>query len=254
MTTQQYSEIFHLIFLRQLESKLPKNLYALKGGCNLRFFFKSIRYSEDIDFDVRTISKNTLQTQITKLLKSPAFHEILHSKGIEISGLSFTKQTETTQRWKLNLKVSGHAALLHTKIEFSRRNMVGQTQFEPIDPILIRSYQLYPVLMNHYVLESAFIQKIEALIYRTETQARDIFDIKLLIDQGAKPKGLSTEIKQHLDHAIENIRTIDMATFKSQVVGYLLSDYQSYYTSPKIWAQIQNEVIGILKRLKNETH
>ena len=28
---------------------VDKSLFALKGGCNLRFFLKSIRYSENID-------------------------------------------------------------------------------------------------------------------------------------------------------------------------------------------------------------
>jgi predicted nucleotidyltransferase component of viral defense system len=51
-TIQSNIELFHLLFLRQIEGKLDKKLYALKGGCNLRFFFKSIRYSEDIDFDI----------------------------------------------------------------------------------------------------------------------------------------------------------------------------------------------------------
>ena len=39
----EYIERFHLLFLAQLGQKLDKRFYALKGGCNLRFFFKSIR-------------------------------------------------------------------------------------------------------------------------------------------------------------------------------------------------------------------
>ena len=31
----------------------------VKGGCNLRFFFDSVRYSEDIDFDVAVIARET---------------------------------------------------------------------------------------------------------------------------------------------------------------------------------------------------
>ena len=69
MNIQAYIELFHLLFLRQLEGKLDKKLYALKGGCNLRFYFKSIRYSEDIDFDVSIISKETLENKINKILQ-----------------------------------------------------------------------------------------------------------------------------------------------------------------------------------------
>ena len=61
MTNPQKSvELFHLLFLRHVSEKLEKGLYAIKGGCNLRFFFKSIRYSEDMDLDVRTVARGNL--------------------------------------------------------------------------------------------------------------------------------------------------------------------------------------------------
>src|SRR3989338_3478036 len=118
-TPKQTIELFHLLFLKYLESKLDKTLYALKGGANLRFFFKSIRYSEDIDFDTKTIAKNTLRQKITKLLKSQPFEQILYSQGIEITHLTEAKQTDTTQRWKLTLQVKNTSLPLPTKIEFS---------------------------------------------------------------------------------------------------------------------------------------
>ena len=64
----QAVERFHLVFLAQLGTRMDKKLYALKGGCNLRFFWKSIRYSKDIDFDVHTIAKETLRNNIRKIL------------------------------------------------------------------------------------------------------------------------------------------------------------------------------------------
>ncbi|HVE44759.1 MAG TPA: nucleotidyl transferase AbiEii/AbiGii toxin family protein, partial [Gammaproteobacteria bacterium] len=79
INVQSTIEIFHLLFLQQLEKQMDKKLYALKGGCNLRFFFKSIRYSEDIDFDVTTISKTTLEKKVSKILSSVNFSRILQS-------------------------------------------------------------------------------------------------------------------------------------------------------------------------------
>src|SRR3990167_2822847 len=116
--TQTSVELFHLLFLHQLEGKLDKKLYALKGGCNLRFFFKSIRYSEDIDFDVAIISKSTLENKVNKILASFDFKRILQSKEIEIVQTSAAKQTETTQRWKLLLRIKHTHLLVPTKIEF----------------------------------------------------------------------------------------------------------------------------------------
>ena len=46
----QSIEIFHLLFLRVL-AKGQANWFTLKDGANLRYFFGSPRYSNDIDLD-----------------------------------------------------------------------------------------------------------------------------------------------------------------------------------------------------------
>jgi hypothetical protein len=46
-SARQHVEFFHLVFLRALVARgEDKGLFALKGGSNLRFFFRSVRYSE----------------------------------------------------------------------------------------------------------------------------------------------------------------------------------------------------------------
>ena len=80
----------------------------------------------------------------------------------------------------LRIIIKGLSLPLPTKIEFSRREMTEDVVFESVDSELIRSYQHYPIITNHYVAQAAFEQKINALINRTETQARDIFDLKIL--------------------------------------------------------------------------
>jgi predicted nucleotidyltransferase component of viral defense system len=80
----QSIERFHLLFLDQLGRRLDKKMYALKGGCNLRFFWKSIRYSEDIDFDVHTVAKHTLQKNVDQILKSTGFEQILRSQKLQL--------------------------------------------------------------------------------------------------------------------------------------------------------------------------
>src|SRR5438132_597675 len=132
----QYIEQFHLLFLEQLGRKIDKSLYVLKGDCNLRFFLKSIRYSQDIDFDVHTVRAETLQNGVHKILESTPFSSVLRAKGIEILNFTEPKQTKTTQRWKLTLKVPELAFTLNTKIEFSRREMDDRTIFESIDPLI----------------------------------------------------------------------------------------------------------------------
>jgi hypothetical protein len=58
----QIVEQFHLLFLAQLGRRLDKTLYVVKGGCNLRFFHRSVRLSEDVDSDVAGFSGGRLAT------------------------------------------------------------------------------------------------------------------------------------------------------------------------------------------------
>src|SRR5258708_2516194 len=134
LSARQSVELFHLIFLRALAVKSEdKALIALKGGCNLRFYFGSVRYSEDIDFDVGVITRGTLKNKIERLLKSAVVVSPLKSKGIEITDFSAPKQTETTQRWKVGLRVDGLNVPLRTKVEFSRRDAIVGAAFEAIE-------------------------------------------------------------------------------------------------------------------------
>lgn len=239
-------ELFHLLFLRQLEGKLDKKLYALKGGCNLRFYYKSIRYSEDIDFDVATISKTTLGNKVNKILGDIGFKKILQNKRIEIIQSNPAKQTETTQRWKILLRMEDSTVSIPTKIEFSRRKMDNGVAYDAIDSDVINQYNLYPILCNHYERDAAFSQKISALINRTETQARDIFDLKWLLDQKANAK-LTPFSQEEINTAIENIHGINHTDFKGQVIAYLMEEYQRFYDSPKKWDEIRTQVITALR-------
>lgn len=247
---QKTVELFHLLFLRYLSEKLSKDLYAVKGGCNLRFFFKSIRYSEDLDLDVKTVARETLRNKISKLFENLNFRQSLGTKGIEIVQISEPKQTDTTQRWKIGLKAGG-AIALPTKIEFSRRKMEEACVFEPIDSEIIQFHELYPILVNHYTQEAAFCQKISALIHRSEVQARDVFDIHLLLNRGVKPDCLPPPLLEQLDTALTNALSIGFAEFKAQVVAYLMEEYQEYYSSPRVWDQMQDEVIRNIEKAKN---
>ena len=101
----------------------------------------------------------------------------MKTKDINIVDFSAPKQTATTQRWKIQLKVPTLSLPIQTKIEFSRRNLPEKTITEPISRALIILYKIRPIFISHYSADVALQQKIKALISRNETQARDIFDI-----------------------------------------------------------------------------
>lgn len=245
---RQAIELFHLVFVVHLGKRVDKSLFAIKGGCNLRFYCKSIRYSEDIDFDIRTMARTTLERNVDTILASSAFAQDLSAKQIVIEHATSAKQTDTTQRWKLGIRVGGGPAL-PTKIEFSRRKGLDPDyKLEAVDPDLARTYQLYPVLAQHYSPEMAFRQKIVALSRRNETQARDIFDLKLLLDGGAGKAALSAEVRAEIPAAVGNAMTIGFDDFSGQVRAYLQPEYFDYY-SREVWEALLETVVAKLEAL-----
>ena len=245
-TSIQFIELFHLLFLDQFVRKIDKLHYALKGGCNLRFFLKSIRYSQDMDLDIHTVRKETLSNTVNRILHSVPFSLILRSKNMELAHVSPSKQTNTTQRWKIQLNVTNIGMPLHTKIEFSRRSSEETSLFEPVEPLIISTYQLTPIYASHYSIRQALLQKIWALILRTETQARDIFDIVHLLNMGMKLGQIPPSMKSHLREAEENALSIPYHAFKSQVISYLPLEYHTQYDDPAFWDKMVLQVCSSL--------
>jgi predicted nucleotidyltransferase component of viral defense system len=245
---RQTIEIFHLLFIAHLGRRVDKALFAIKGGCNLRFFCRSFRYSEDIDLDIRTVAQATLTKNVDTVLESTPFVQALRAKQIDIEHAAAPKQTATTQRWKVAIRLA-RGPVINTKIEFSRRNGLDNGhRLDAVDAEIVRSYDLYQVLAPHYSREAAFRQKISALSHRTVTQARDIFDLKLLLDGGAGKEKLPSDIVAAIPQAIENAMTIGFDQFSGQVRAYLMAEYQEYYGSREVWETLQQDVIDALEK------
>jgi len=246
---RQAIEIFHLLFLRAFGARVDKSLFALKGGCNLRFFLKSIRYSEDMDLDIHTMAVGTLRNNVSHVLEAQSFAQALRAQGIEVARTSSPKQTGTTQRWKLILRITESGAEAPTKIEFSRRGLDGTKAVEPVDAEIIRTYRLYPVIVQHYSMQAAFAQKVAALALRDQVQSRDVFDLKLLLDAGAAQQPLPAAAAIYLATAIDNALAVDYDAFAGQVLAFLEPEYQEHYGTRKAWAALQEQVIDGLEAL-----
>lgn len=252
LSPRQVVELFHLLFLRALVAKGDdKGLIALKGGSNLRFYFGSVRYSEDIDLDVVVIGKDTLKHKVDRLLRSPALRTPLRAHGIEVVDTSAPKQTDTTQRWKAGLRVIGSDAAVRTKIEFSRRDAIHGAMFEATDRQVLRPYGLTPVLANHYGSAAAIAQKIHALAGRAEPQARDVFDLSLLL---ARPEAadvvLDAAQKTWIPAAIERAMSVSFDDYVSKVVAYLEPQQAESFSDRATWGVMQDDVLSRLEVLR----
>jgi predicted nucleotidyltransferase component of viral defense system len=228
---QRGVENFHLTFLGQLGSQLDKRIYAVKGGCNLRFFFDSPRMSEDLDLDVSEVAEGTLKNKVDRILSGRPLSLILRGMRMTIEAVSTPKQTPTTQRWKVALLVGGEVG--HTKIEFSRRGLDADVDFARAAVVLSARYGLSPPFLSHYSATSAIAQKVRALAGRPQTQARDIFDLDWLIQRG---RGSLASLSPDLtERAVERASQVTFGEFKAQVVSYLAPREQALYDSETLF-------------------
>ena len=243
ISVRQGVEVFHLALLAELGTTLDRALYALKGGCNLRFFFQSIRYSEDLDLDVATVAVTTLRRKVDRVLGSAPLRRTLGAHTIAIEHVSRPKQTETTQRWKVGLTIGAVAA--HTKVELSRRGLDAGIEFGAVSPSLTGEYGLTRTLLSHYGPQAAVEQKLRALVGRAHTQARDVFDLDLLLTtgRGIDLASIAPELRQA---ALERAMSVEFDAFRSQVLSFLPADRQAQYDSKGVWEDMVVRLVDAL--------
>jgi predicted nucleotidyltransferase component of viral defense system len=234
-------ELFHLAFLRVLQGRLNQDLYVLKGGANLRYFFESLRYSEDIDLDAHGIEVWKLEETVDGVLESPALKTLLRGGRIAIAEISKPKQTDTTQRWKVGLSLPGRDQPLRTKIEFSRRNGDDRHILEAVPGRIVAPYALPSPSLRHYLAEAACEQKVEALEARNETQARDVFDLSLLL---RRDPALAAPLDPGLrERAAERAMELDYRAFRDQVLRFLDPEIAELYRDPASWEELRGFVV-----------
>ncbi|RPJ82014.1 MAG: hypothetical protein EHM13_09575 [Acidobacteria bacterium] len=244
-------ERFHLLLLVQLSRRVNQRAIVVKGGSNLRFFLRSIRYSEDMDLDVGDLDAQLLRDKVREILASRSFRQILQARAIEIEHVTEHKQTDTTQRWKLGLRVEATPVALPTKVEFSRRGLDEGVAFGSVDPNVARAYQLPPLMLSHYGAATALRQKVGALAGRPQIQARDVFDFHHLLAIGTDAAVLRGFEERLLARAGANALAVDFGMFKSQVLAYLPPEDQARFDSSSVWDSMVLEVVEALNRKRS---
>jgi hypothetical protein len=244
VTSRERIEVFHLIFLRALFALLEdRALVVLKGGANLRFYAASPRFSEDLDLDVRVLARETLARKVDGLQRpGTSFTRVLAAHGLAIVGWSAPKQTGDVQRWKVSVQ-EGARVPDATKVEFSRRGAgVGLTEAIP-RPVLDRHGLAGPIVATHYGLDAAAAQKVRALLGRSVPQARDVFDLHLLLDRGARLPPLPGAERVAAEERVLRFGADD---FAAQVFAFLEPDERAVYDSPEAVEALQLRVASAL--------
>lgn len=255
LSARALREVFHFCFLERLLRVADSRLFVLKGGVNLRFFFHSPRYSEDMDIDVLGGAVATLRKDGYKILADAAFRRALSTYGIadvEVNDPAKAKHTETTQRFRVRLRTTA-GERLPSKVEFSRRRGrdapgSGKTAVDPVDSEVARRYNRLSFRCLHYSGEAAVAQKILALAGRPVTQARDVFDLDVLQRGGyVRPEGLFHIAPDKRAAARENLASLSFDDFAGQVLEFLDDEVKREFSDRAVWNSMVEQQQRLLK-------
>ena len=123
---------------------------------------------------------------------------------------------------------------------------------EPVRSDIVRPYGIPVPTANHYTARAAIRQKIQALADRSETQARDIWDLDhLLRTTNGDPRPLSHRVRAALPRAIESAMSLGYGVFKAQVVPYLSADDQTVYGTRDTWDRMCELVVERLEEFSS---
>jgi Nucleotidyl transferase AbiEii toxin, Type IV TA system len=258
----QVREAFHCLALRSLAPGLGLAM-RLKGGVNLRLFYGSERYSEDMDLDADPRLRQRLKPLIRNTLHDSELRRQLLILGIRDLDLPDrpAKDTDTVLRYKLGLIAGG--VRYPTKIEVSYRGHEAGTWAlleQPLPEIVgpyIPTGTTFPDA-GHYARTPAVWQKITALALRNEVQARDVFDLDLLLDTVLDARLHPVDIAMLRGHLTDSVlreaarRALDITfeEFKDQVVEFLLPERRAHHLMR--WEEIQLRVASFIESIEQQ--
>ncbi|HEV8352954.1 MAG TPA: nucleotidyl transferase AbiEii/AbiGii toxin family protein [bacterium] len=171
-------------------------------------------------------------------------------KDLELETVTKPKQTATTQRWKVSLRARGSSSLTWTRIEFSRRSRDSRNELEQVPPELAERFALRSPTTRHYLPSAAAEQKVKALAERTETQARDIFDLDHLLKQYPQALERGSVSPESVATAIGNALGLPFEAYQNQVIRFLDAAVVEMYDRVEAWQDMQRNVLEKLRILE----
>lgn len=239
-------EAFHTFLLRRFAETVPQGTWRVKGGGNLRLFFGSIRYSEDMDLDAEPRARDAIKRETQKAIADPHLRAGLVKLGIrEVrqDGRAIHKDTETTLRIKMQLVAQGGVPL-RTKLEVSFRPVCDDDVVleEAADPLVVGRYLdpgELPLVVPHYTQLPAVRQKLAALALRTQVQARDVFDLFALTKGTLDELDLALLRRNLADTTLREARSRALEIPYEAYVGKVLEFLEA--SDRVIWAERWDE-------------
>lgn len=255
-------EAVHVLLLRELQEVKEARAVILKGGVNLRLFHGSPRYSEDMDLDGEPGSRLAIRSAIHGIFDDRDFARYLGRLGLR--GVDPkegpNKDTETTFRYKFHVLAPGNQSY-GTKVEVSFRIRNEADDFELAEPDSERIRRYLPageaLSVQRYGRSAALRQKIEALAGRTRIEARDIFDIDLLLGDAERPERDLIEFlarsleRRTLELAHERALVLEYPDYESLVVRFLEDRVRTEYRSPERWDEMRLRTASLIEEVRD---
>lgn len=149
--------------------------------------------------------------------------------------------------------IAGGGVRYPTKVEvsFRKRHGADQAVLEAPSSTLLDAYSLDPFEMRHYVREAAVRQKIEALGGRREAQARDVFDIQVLVPEDP-PAALIDFVaralrRDRLEEAHARTLAISYSEYQGQVSEFLAGEARSHCATETMWDEMRLRVASLIE-------
>lgn len=249
MIEQQVVESFHLALMTVLGERAGRDVFVLKGGTSLRFFLKSIRYSEDIDIDVPTVEQWRFTDRIKVAVEGEALARLLSLLGTSMDQGYRKGASATKEDWSFELVHPDVPLPVRTRLEVSyREHDYPADSFFPDRPAndVMAPYAraLRAPIITRYRVPVAMSQKVRALYGRTETQPRDVFDLDFLL--GGWPDRPTDLEEAEIGAAIDRVFELDYGEYASKVVTMLDPVLATLYEGEEAWGDMQQRVIDAL--------
>ncbi|MFH1594674.1 MAG: nucleotidyl transferase AbiEii/AbiGii toxin family protein [Candidatus Omnitrophota bacterium] len=171
-----FKEYLHFLVLEYLFEKGCFSNLVFQGGTALRFVYKGVRYSEDLDFVLKEKDSHFLGGLFEGCLKQlPTYIDkfIPFAKDVQ---LKIQKDTLTFKRFNLILELEGFKAKDKTNIEF-----VNVPSYENQVVILEREDIAINPAITVETPQEILSDKFVALAARRYLKGRDIWDIYFIL-------------------------------------------------------------------------
>lgn len=253
MTPVEIAESFHLAFLQALATRANLSAWALKGGGNLRFFYGSARFSEDIDLDTFDIEPWAFQDRVDQTLASDLLRRTLGLLGSRIDYLNPKERSETKSKWVVGVRQPSETEPVYTQIEVSHREYPYR-EFAMVEPVMEAAVARYAAALRrptfgHYLPRAAVAQKIDALWGRDVRQPRDVFDLDLLFRVAPDAVSRGDVDEAVLRAALTRLFEIGYDEYRAKVQSFIEPDALPLYESSEAWESMQVTVAERLEAL-----